>query len=195
MDIENDPVLAGDFGSPSSSPVLAPSVRTHELLFREGSIGRFENIIRILLPQLNNYIESVGIRWAEEGYVVKRVSSHIFAKSKGRYQIGITEICSILGYGSDENPITAALKGTHPGTSLAGPATEKKTASLPDSTAGVQQTLTFRQSIRLAHSISRVILGRFDDPNILPYVHVTLCFLYYASMNSVDAEIILPSYP
>jgi hypothetical protein len=52
-----------------------------------------------------------------------------------------------------------------------------------------------RHSVHLAHSVSRTMLRRFSDPNILPYLHVTLSFLYHTTLSGVAMDTLLSNYP
>ncbi|KAK4446655.1 hypothetical protein QBC34DRAFT_147379 [Podospora aff. communis PSN243] len=173
-----DPILSGSPSPVSTDPVLSAFIRAHALLFTGGVlVGRIESVMGVLLPKLNAYIEEVGVRWAEIGY-----------------QLGIMEGCSILGYGWDDSALaTTSTQASTSSASQADAAREETPNPLPGPSNFVAST--YRDSIHLAYGLSTTMLRRFSDPNILPYLHVTLCFLHHGAQSGVAMETFLSSYP
>ncbi len=83
------------------------------------------------------------------------------------YQIAVTNLCAILDYGNADNVVMRAL------------APQKS----EDST-DVEMTGTAREAehaITLCMSTHEVVFRRFGDPNIYPYLHAVMVFMYHVT--------------
>ncbi|KAK3687205.1 hypothetical protein B0T22DRAFT_122049 [Podospora appendiculata] len=50
-------------------------------------------------------------------------------------------------------------------------------------------------ALKLANRTHNVVLRRFGDPNILPYLHVTLAFIYHLSSSPEAMAYLAPDFP
>ncbi|MBE3043787.1 hypothetical protein IMZ48_14680 [Candidatus Bathyarchaeota archaeon] len=93
------------------------------------------------------------------------------------YTIGIANCCAIVEYGSKSNVILKVIDSEpddvkQAAEEEAGDAVESdKEESLP--------TSEFMQARALTCDRARLILDRLGDPNVWPFMHVTLVFIYY----------------
>lgn len=89
-----------------------------------------------------------------------------------------------MGYASETNPIVRALKDTHPSDSPAQdrPMHEPASKDLAD-------------ALRLFNGTVDVVCRRFGDPNVLPFLHVTLVFLHHLTFYQDAMAHVAPSFP
>ncbi len=88
-----------------------------------------------------------------------------------------------MNYGEEESDILKALKPTTGDY-------EMKDAELSESPLYKQRQAATTLAVR-THAI---VFRRSDDPNVLPYVHCTLLFLFYLSPNSDAMSYIAPGF-
>lgn len=98
-----------------------------------------------------------------------------------RYQLASATCCSIVGYGDEKNPIYSAIKHQNADDSVDHPMTDS--GMVHDIPKQLEEAVLF------ANRIHNVILWRFGDPNILPYLHVTLVFTHYLTFMSGLEEV------
>lgn len=104
----------------------------------------------------------------------------------------IANICSVTGYSDESNPISVALTAfirsppeAHPSTdttsSTTGPSNKPGNSATTASSASEATTTPkqFYSSLRLFLCTYDIVCRRFGDQNILPYLHVTLAFIYH----------------
>jgi hypothetical protein len=97
-----------------------------------------------------------------------------------------TSACSIIGYGNDANPIYSAIKRTF----LNDPS-DHPMSGVPNETS-----TQLREATKLANRIHNIVFWRFGDPNILPYLHVTLVFMHFLSfMSGDDVDFVFREFP
>ena len=90
------------------------------------------------------------------------------------YTIGIANCCAMVEYGSKSNVLLRAIDDE--------PEDEGSGSDEGDgeSSEQIQQPAAeFFQARDLACGTARLILDRFGDPNVWPFVHVTLVFVYH----------------
>jgi hypothetical protein len=58
---------------------------------------------------------------------------------------------------------------------------------------GTEQQL--EGALRLAHSTCEVVFSRFADPNILPFLHVVLVFMYHLTFYPLGMAVVEKSFP
>ncbi|KAK4125245.1 hypothetical protein N657DRAFT_655303 [Parathielavia appendiculata] len=146
-------------------------VKTHSILFTGKQLEELESTMGTFLKLLDNHIGRSTRRWLESGY-----------------HMGISNVCALTGYGDQANPITAALiafsrEHLKPTESQDHPMQEVTSTSEAPSpnatTAGPNSTNQLPNAIRLFTSTYDVVCRRFGDPNILPFLHVTLVFVHH----------------
>ncbi|KAK2770408.1 hypothetical protein CKAH01_14751 [Colletotrichum kahawae] len=120
------------------------------------------------IDSLDNHIGRTTRRWMESGY-----------------HIGVALGCSLLEYGSESNVIMRIIKS-------GARADEPDTAMQGVEAAAPSQK--FLDALDFACRTHDVVFGRFGDPNVIPYLHVTLSFLYHltkfpAAMAHIESKI------
>lgn len=89
-----------------------------------------------------------------------------------RYCTGISNCCAVVGYGSQSNPIFKAIREPRPGN-------EHQDQLIEVSGSGNSSLKELAEPLRLFNGAYNVVARRFGDPNILPFLHVTLVFVHH----------------
>jgi hypothetical protein len=110
--------------------------------------------------------------------------------------MGISNICAILGYGNKNNTIAQALKITRStGTeSQEQPTQETSSETLSHATTAVN-TEQFPNARKLFAGTYNIVCRRFGDPNILPFLHVTLAFVHHLTFYPEAMAHLAPHFP
>lgn len=146
-----DPILSGT--QTRLSAIDTNFIKTHGMLFSLKQLDEVSTAMEGFLSSLDNHIARTTKRWMESG--------------------GFIAICNsngLLGYAA-ENNIFMKILSTRP-------QTEANDASME----GVSNEVTNRaleEAQKLTNGTDEVVFGRYGDPNVLPYVHVRLCFIHY----------------
>jgi hypothetical protein len=113
--------------------------------------------------------------------------------------MAISNVCAVTGYGDENNPVTAALKTAahlRPQSSDDTPmqdAGSEAAASPSSKTAANPKQLP--NALRLFAGTYDVVCRRFGDPNILPFLHVSLVFLHYLTFCPDAMAHVAPHIP
>ncbi|KAK4096510.1 hypothetical protein N658DRAFT_553646 [Parathielavia hyrcaniae] len=171
--------------SPTSNPQqtrLPPAelyfVRTHGILFSGKQEEHLEPSMDRFLELIDNRISRSTRRWLEPGY-----------------HIGISNICALLGYGDESNPIAQALNVTRPSD------TESQDQLMPDSeppatpSPSVSASKQFPSPRKLFNATYDVVCRRFGDRNTLPFLHVTLVFIHHLTFFPEAMAHVAPHFP
>ncbi|KAK3693628.1 hypothetical protein B0T22DRAFT_45602 [Podospora appendiculata] len=153
---------------------LAPTelafVRTHGIMFSKKSTEKLESSMDEFLGSLDNHIGRSTRRWLEPGYY-----------------IGISNCCAIVGYGNENNPVFNAIRQIR--------VDEPQDQLMAGSEIDESTPKDLSNALRLANRTHNVVLRRFGDPNILPYLHVTLAFIYHLSSSPEAMAYLAPDFP
>lgn len=103
-----------------------------------------------------------------------------------RYFIGIILSCSLLGYGSDANPIKLALKDS--------PEEDQKMEETEISDRELAQQ-AFAEALSFATQTYKIILRREGSTETLSCIHTTLVFLFYLSKHGKAMSLVDGKYP
>jgi hypothetical protein len=101
--------------------------------------------------------------------------------------MAISNICAVTGYGDQANPIAAALKAfsranLKPTEPQDQPMQEAAAPETPSPNAKISAPNSSKQlpnALRLLTGTYDIVCRRFGDPNILPFLHVTLLFMHH----------------
>jgi hypothetical protein len=150
-----DPVLNADNhqGLYRLPPLDTSFVKAHGLLFTNKNMEKFEPTVKEFLGLLDNQIGRVTRKFMEQGY-----------------HIAIANCVALLGFASKDNVLMKAIASSD--VEMAG--------SPSDHTP---QSLSFTNSQRLSNGTIKIVLQRIGDPNVLPFIHVTLVFMLYMSRH------------
>ncbi|KAK3335454.1 hypothetical protein B0T19DRAFT_9206 [Cercophora scortea] len=153
---------------------LAPTelafVRTHGIMFSKKSTEKLESSMDEFLGSLDNHIGRSTRRWLEPGYY-----------------IGISNCCAIVGYGNERNPVFNAIRQIG--------VDEPQDQLMAGSEMDESTPKDLSSALKLANRTHNVVLRRFGDPNILPYLHVTLAFIYHLSSSPEAMAYLAPDFP
>ncbi|KZL84051.1 hypothetical protein CI238_13367 [Colletotrichum incanum] len=134
----------------------AAFVRTHAILFSGENYDRLEHSVNEFVGGLDEHIktsnESDKTRWLASGC-----------------QMSIALACAMLEYGSASNLIVRSID------------VDKKGGEQLDDPETFLASQKFLDAIKFAAQTHNVILRRVNDPNVYPYLHVTLSFLHHIS--------------
>lgn len=151
------PIL--DLGIGRLPPVDADFVRVHAILFSGKSPERLESFTVEFLDLLDEQIARTTKGWLESGYF-----------------IGISLSCSLLEYGTKSNVLMKAISQRPESSDV---------VQGGDDTMDEPPTKTFEQAFSFTLRTYEVVIRRWGDTNILPFVHTMLVFVHH--MTKFDA--------
>ncbi|KAK3363316.1 hypothetical protein B0T25DRAFT_527027 [Lasiosphaeria hispida] len=164
-----EPIMAPNSSQTSRLPPTELAfVKTHGILFSKKTPGGLETSRDDFINSLDNHIGRSSRRFLESSYY-----------------IGISNCCALVGYGNDSNPIFSIIKPVRDG--------EQKDRPMGGTDDAVVEDLS--DAIELFNRTHDVMLLRFGDPNVLPYVHVILIFLYHLTFFPEALEYVAPTFP
>ncbi|KAI1489639.1 hypothetical protein F5X96DRAFT_679641 [Biscogniauxia mediterranea] len=150
-----EPIISGNSSHTSRmTPIDVALVKAHGILFSKKAEDEFDTTVDEFLNMLDNHISRITRRWMEAGYYV-----------------GIANCCALLSYGQEENVIMRAIRPQRTDET-----TEK---SGPGDLQAPKPSKDMERALRLVLGTYDVVLHRLGDPNILPFVHVILVFIYH----------------
>ncbi|KAB5566918.1 hypothetical protein GE09DRAFT_1273977 [Coniochaeta sp. 2T2.1] len=145
-----DPIMApGPNQVPRFSKTEYEFIRCHGIIFSKKFLEKFEESADNFIDSLDNFIASRARHFIQPGYWV-----------------GMIACCAIAGYGNERHPFFEAIRN---------PLSERQ-GEQPLEELDVPKETT--DAITLANRTHTVIFQRYGDDNILPYIHVTLVFMY-----------------
>jgi hypothetical protein len=166
-----DPVLNTDNsqGQYRLPPLDTAFVKAHGLLFTNKEIGlRFEPAVNEFLGLLDNQIGRVTRKFMEQGY-----------------HIAVANSVAMLGFASKDNVLMCAISSS----------AKDDTDIHMEGTSTDERPLTFKNAQRLNNSTLEIVLQRIGDPNVLPFIHVTLTFMYRMSRHPGAMSILRADFP
>ncbi|KAK1750210.1 EST/SMG-like protein 1 [Echria macrotheca] len=132
-------------------------VLINAILFTGKMLERFESVVHEFTSTLDIHIGRSTRRFQEQGY-----------------HIGITVCYTLVGYGSEANPVHKAFQQAKGSDDSAGPTEAMAGVNTLDATPASQEN-----AVNFAMATHDIVFRRFGDPNILTYVHTTLVFMLY----------------
>ena len=165
-----DPVLNADNGQGQYRlpPLDTAFVKAHGLLFRNKEIEtRFESAVDDFLSLLDNQIGRVTRKFMEQGY-----------------HIAVANSVAMMGFASSDNILMRAISSS-----------KDEVDVDMDGISPEETSLSFKNAQRLNNSTLEIVLQRIGDPNVLPFIHVTLVFMYRMSRHSGAISILRASFP
>lgn len=164
-----EPVLNSDnaHGQYRLPPLDTAFVRAHGLLFTDRDLEKFDLTVKEFLSLLDNQIGRVTRKFMEQGYY-----------------IAVANSVAILGFASKDNPVIQAMTESpagDPDVEMAG----------DDSPA----SKSFQRAKCLSNETLEIVLHRIGDPNVLPFIHVTLVFMYHLARHPRAMKLLEASFP
>ncbi|GAB1311607.1 Telomerase-binding EST1A [Madurella fahalii] len=146
-------------------------VKTHGILFSGKQQGELEATMKEYFELLDNYINRSARRWLEPGYCT-----------------GIANCCAVVGYGGQSNPVFNAIRGPRPDD-------EQQDQLMEESGANSSSLKELVEPLKLFNGTVNVVARRFGDPNILPFLHVTLVFIHHLTFYPEAMVYIARDFP
>jgi hypothetical protein len=168
-----EPVLSPDKaqGRYRLPPLDTAFVKAHGLLFTSKDVAKFELAVKEFLGLLDNQIGRVTRKFMEQGY-----------------HIAVANSVAMLGFASEDNILLKAITPSATDDSDV----HMDRAATNDTSASIA---SFKNAQRLSNSTLEIILQRRGDPNVLPFVHVTLVFIYYMSRHPEAMSLLQAQFP
>ena len=164
-----DPVLKAGNGHLRLPPLDTAFVKTHGILFTNKEIEtRFEPVMTEFLGLLDNQIGRVTRKFMEQGY-----------------HIAVANSVAMLGFAAKDNILMDAISSS----------TKDDTDVEMGGISLEQSSLSFKNAQRLNNSTLEIVLQRIGDPNVLPFIHVTLVFMYRMSRHAGAMSILRAGFP
>ncbi|KAL2062098.1 hypothetical protein VTL71DRAFT_6364 [Oculimacula yallundae] len=176
-----EPLLNSDnaHGQYRLPPLDTAFVKAHGLLFTNREIEKFDPTVKEFLGLLDNQIGRVTRKFMEQGYY-----------------IAVANIVAILGFASKENPVMQAIAETSANEAdvdMVGDATNEPAVEIVFDDGLAMKS--FERARQLSNETLEIVLHRIGDPNVLPYIHVTLVFMYYLARHPRAMKLLEASFP
>ncbi|CZT10528.1 uncharacterized protein RAG0_14969 [Rhynchosporium agropyri] len=164
-----EPVLNSDnaHGQYRLPPLDTAFVKAHGLLFTNRDMEKFDPTCQEFLGLLDNQIGRVTRKFMEQGYY-----------------IAVANIVAVLGFASKANPVVQAMAETSAG--------EADVTMAGDDDLALK---SFERARHLSNKTLEIILRRIGDPNVLPFIHVTLVFIYHAAKHPRAMKLLEGGFP
>ena len=164
-----EPVLNSDNanGQYKLPPLDTAFVKAHGLLFSDRDIEKFDLTVKEFLSLLGNQIGRVTRKFMEQGYY-----------------IAVANSVAMLGFASKDNPVIQAMTESPAG----GPDVEMAGDDSP-------AMKSFQRAKYLNNETLEIVLHRIGDPNVLPFIHVTLVFMYHLARHPPAMKLLESSFP
>lgn len=167
-----EPVLNADNGQGQYRlpPLDTAFVKAHGLLFTNRNMEKFKPAVEEFTGLLDNQIGRVTRKFMEQGY-----------------HIAVANSVAMLGFASKENPLMRAISRDEAtsDTHMTGASSNELSLSI----------ISFRNAEYLNNATLEIVLGRIGDPNVLPFIHVTLVFLYRISRHPGAMDLVRAGLP
>ena len=152
-------------------PLDTAFIRAHGQLFTNKDIDRFDATVDEFLGLLDNQIGRVTRKFMEQGYY-----------------IAVANNVAMLGFAAKDNILMKAIAALPDGD-------VRMTGDLHTSGEDDKSSRTFKHAQRLSNATLKIILQRIGDPNVLPFIHVTLLFMYNMSQHACAMELLEVEFP
>lgn len=164
-----NPVLDADstHGQLRLPPLDMSFVKAHGLLFTNKNIEKFEDTKNEFLGLLDNQIGRVTRKFMEQGY-----------------HIAVANSVALTGFAAKDNTLMQIISPSKDGAdvAMAGSVSEQSLA-------------TFKLALGLNNTTLRIVLQRIGDPNVLPFIHVTLVFMFNMTRHAGAMDLLQEDYP
>jgi hypothetical protein len=170
-----EPVLNSDnaHGQYRLPPLDTAFVKAHGILFTNRDMHKFDSTVKDFLGLLDNQIGRVTRKFMEQGY-----------------HIAVANNVAMLSFASKDNAlmklISPSIKdGERPDIPMEG--------GFSDASS---QSMSYFQNVQhLSNETTEIVLQRIGDPNVLPFIHVTLVFIYFMSRRPGTMSFLQATFP
>lgn len=101
----------------------------------------------------------------------------------------LSNICAVLEYGKEKNPIAKALRQARSG------GASSPGDSVPQDNGAEPPSPSMEEALSLFNGTYDIVSRRFGDPNILSFLHVTLVFVYHLTFYPDAMAYVSPAFP
>ncbi|KAG4427242.1 hypothetical protein IFR05_017275 [Cadophora sp. M221] len=149
-------------------PLDLAFVRAHGLLFTDKNIEKFQPSVDDFLGLLDNQIGRVTRKFMEQGYY-----------------IAVSNSVAMMGFAAKDNILTREIS----------PSKEVDAQMQVDTAENSAAMISFRRAQALSNATLEIVLKRIGDPNVLPFIHVTLVFMYTMARHQGTMVYLQDSFP
>ncbi|KAJ8062034.1 hypothetical protein OCU04_009814 [Sclerotinia nivalis] len=170
-----DPVLNTENGYQYRLPSLDNIfIRAHGHLFTGRTMERFEPAIKEFLGLLDHQIGRTTKKFMEQGSYI-----------------------AMLGFASEENPLMKAIVSSSEDKAVVSSSKDKAVDVDMDESwdESSPSMIVFRHAQNLNNSALEIVLKRIGDPNVLPFIHISLVFIFRMSHFSNTMDLLAPAFP
>ncbi|KAI0388347.1 hypothetical protein F5Y17DRAFT_470485 [Xylariaceae sp. FL0594] len=128
-------------------------VRAHGIMFSKKRLDSYLPTVNDFLQSLDRHIGTVQDKWLEAGC-----------------HVGFANCCALMSYGNEENAI---MQCRH----------ERDDEAMETESDSVKLSKDLEDALLLAMGTHEVAFRRWHDPNVLPYTHVVIVFMYYLTRH------------
>ncbi|CAG8955760.1 hypothetical protein HYFRA_00011627 [Hymenoscyphus fraxineus] len=164
-----EPVLNSDNGQGQYRlpPLDTAFVKAHGLLFTNKDLHKFDPAVDEFLGLLDTQIGRVTRKFMEQGY-----------------HIAVANCVAMVGFAAKENVLMKIISPV-----------DEDVAMANTSETMAQSMAAFKSAERLSNATTEIILERVGDPNVLPFIHVTLIFMLFVARHPAAMDLLAPKFP
>ncbi|KAE8454538.1 hypothetical protein EG329_000161 [Mollisiaceae sp. DMI_Dod_QoI] len=164
-----NPVLDADqtHGQLRLPPLDMSFVKAHGLLFTNKNIEKFEDTKAEFLGLLDNQIGRVTRKFMEQGY-----------------HIAVANSVAMTGFAAKDNVLMQIISPSKDGGDVA-----------MSGTVSEQSMVSFKLAQGLNNATLRIVLQRIGDPNVLPFIHVILVFMFNMTRHTGVMNLLQEDFP
>ncbi|KAK4200579.1 hypothetical protein QBC40DRAFT_68843 [Triangularia verruculosa] len=169
-----DPIMAPTPNQQQSRLSVAEFafVKVHAIMFGGKQKDKLQPTMDDFLQSLDSQITRSSRKWLEAGY-----------------HMGISNCCAVIGYGNEANPVAKALKQT--------PTADDEPQDQPMQESDVDSPVPedLVNALKLFSRTCDIVSRRDTDPHVLPFLHVTLVFIYHLTFYPEAIRYVAPEFP
>lgn len=164
-----NPVLDADptHGQLRLPPLDMSFVKAHGLLFTNKQIEKFGETEKEFLGLLDNQIGRVTKKFMEQGY-----------------HIAIANVVALTGFAAKDNALMQIISPSKDGGDAA-----------MTGIASQESMTTFKLALGLNNATLKIVLERIGDPNVLPFLHVVLVFMFNMTRHPGAMDLLQEDFP
>ncbi|KAF4632065.1 hypothetical protein G7Y89_g6064 [Cudoniella acicularis] len=166
-----EPVFNADNGQGQYRlpPLDTAFVKAHGLLFTKKEIHKFDHTVDEFLALLNTQIGRVTRKFMEQGYY-----------------IAVANSVAMLGFASPENLLMKVISSQ----------ADREDVSMEESfDATSEPMVSFKHAQHLSNASTKIVLDRVGDPNVLPFIHITLIFMLFMAHHAGAMAFLQADFP
>ena len=165
-----DPALKASQSQSRSPTIDSTFVKVHASLFTGKQFDTITESTKEFTSLLDSYIGRVTRKYVEQGYY-----------------IAVANSVALLNFGADDNPLNRCIAASR--------GEDGKDSTSPAQETPSRAIETFEKARELNHQTLAITLERIGDPNVLPYLHVTLVFMLHMGQFGGAVDLLAHTFP